>query len=41
MRNDQLELLNFDGNIKQENYSITITGQVDKMRLNGVDIFKS
>jgi len=38
LSNDQLELFNFEGEIKQVNYSLSITGQVDKMRLNGVDI---
>ncbi|PIV68293.1 MAG: hypothetical protein COY38_02050 [Candidatus Aenigmarchaeota archaeon CG_4_10_14_0_8_um_filter_37_24] len=38
LKNDQLELSSFYGYIKQDNSSITISGQVDKMRLNGVDI---
>ena len=38
LSNDHLELINFDGKIKQEDGSVIISGQVDKMRLNGVDI---
>ncbi|MBL7170365.1 MAG: hypothetical protein ISS48_05095 [Candidatus Aenigmarchaeota archaeon] len=41
LSNDQLELINFDGSIKQGEGSVTISGQVDKMRLNGVEISKS
>ena len=40
LSNDQLELINFAGDIEQVNNSITVTGQVDKMRLNGVEISK-
>ena len=38
---DQLELINFAGDIEQVNNSLTVTGQVDKMKLNGIDISKN
>jgi hypothetical protein len=40
LNNDQLELVNFNGYIRQVNNSVTIGGSVDKMILNGVDISK-
>jgi len=41
LSNDQLELINFDGSIKQSNELVTITGKVDKIILNGVEISKT
>ncbi len=41
LNNDQLELINFEGSIKQSNQSVIISGQVDRMVLNGVDISKA
>jgi len=41
LSNDQLELVNFEGMMMQESGSVTISGQVDKMVLNGVDISKN
>lgn len=40
LNNAQVELSNFEGNIKQENEYITITGKVDKIVSNGVEITK-
>jgi len=41
LNGDQLELINFSGDIEQVNNSLTVTGQVDKMKLNGIDISKN
>lgn len=38
LRDDRLELIEFDGIIIQENDYVSITGKVGKIRLNGVDI---
>jgi len=38
---DRLELFNFDGNIIEKNGSVSISGQVSRMKLNNLDISRT
>jgi len=41
LSNDQLEFFNFEGSLSHQNNTVRISGQTDKMIINGVEISKT